>query len=164
MLLFDDVRLGENTQMSQLTGLNKLYERDFSLWVEDTVAKLKTRKFDELDLDHLIEEIDSLGKRDKRELKTRLDVLLNHLLKRCYIPMPENYRGWELTIREQRKQIQRLLEESPSLQNYLSEIFAEIWHVALAEAKQDYPKISFPNEWQFSRDIDAILSEEFWNS
>lgn len=148
--------------MSQLTGINKLYERDFSLWVEDTVAKLKTRKFDELDLDNLIEEIDSLGKRDKRELRNRLDVLLNHLLKRCYIPSPENYRGWELTIREQRKQVQRLLEESPSLRNYLFEIFAEIWNVALAEAKQDYPKVNFPDEWQFSRDIDAILSEEFW--
>ena len=116
--------------MSQLTGINKLYERDFSLWVEDTVAKLKARKFDELDLDNLIEEIDSLGKRDKRELRNRLDVLLNHLLKRCYIPSPENYRGWELTIREQRKQVQRLLEESPSLRNYLFEIFAEIWNVA----------------------------------
>jgi Domain of unknown function DUF29 len=150
--------------MSQLTGINKLYDRDFSLWIEDTVAKLKTRNFEQLDIENLIEEIDSLGKRDKRELKNRLDVLLNHLLKRCYIPTPENYRGWELTIREQRKQLLRLLEESPSLRGLLSEIFAQVWNVALAEAKEDYPEVNFPDEWQFSRDINAILSEEFWKA
>lgn len=117
--------------MSQFVVQSKLYERDFCLWVADTVAKLKARNFDGLDLDHLIQEIESLAGRDRRELESRLDVILNHLLKRCYIPTPENYRGWELTIREQRKQLQRLLKQSPSLRNYLSEIFEETWKVTL---------------------------------
>jgi hypothetical protein len=151
--------------MTQAVNQSKeLYECDFVAWCEDTVTKLRTRKFDALDLDNLIEEIDSLAKWDRRELEGRLDVLLNHLLKRCYIPTPENYRGWELTIREQRKELQRLLKQSPSLQNYLSEIFDEVWQVALAEVQEDYPDISFPDHWKFSCDTEAILSEEFWAS
>ena len=108
--------------------------------------------------------IESLAKRDRRELESRLDVLLNHLLKRCYIPTPENYRGWELTIREQRKELQRLLKQSPSLRSYLSEIFDEVWKVALAEVREDYPEINFPDHWKFRGDTEAILSEEFWSS
>lgn len=142
----------------------KLYDCDFVAWCEDTVTKLKARKFDELDLDNLIEEIESLAKRDRRELESRLDVLLNHLLKRCYIPKAENHRGWELTIREQRKEIQRLLKQSPTLRNYLSEIFDEVWKVAIAEVQEDYPEINFPDNWEFSCDREAILSEEFWSS
>jgi hypothetical protein len=148
--------------MSQPVVQSQLYERDFFLWVADTVAKLKARNFDQLDLENLIEEIESLAGRERRELESRLDVLLNDLLKRCYIPTPENYRGWELTIREQRKQLQRLLKQSPSQRNYLSEVFNETWQVALADVRQDYPKIKFPDEWQFSRDVEAILSEKFW--
>lgn len=148
--------------MSQIETRSKLYDRDFCLWVEDTVAKLKAQNFNELDLENLIEEIESLGKRDRRELESRLDVLLNHLLKRCYVPMPECYRGWELTIREQRKELQRLLKQSPSLQNYLSEVFEEVWKVVLAEVREDYPQVEFPDEWIFSRDIEEILSAEFW--
>lgn len=148
--------------MSQPVVQSQLYERDFFLWVADTVAKLKARNFAQLDLENLIEEIESLAGRERRELESRLDVLLNDLLKRCYIPTPENYRGWELTIREQRKQLQRLLKQSPSQRNYLSEVFNETWQVALADVRQDYPKIKFPDEWQFSRDVEAILSEKFW--
>jgi hypothetical protein len=151
-------------QTSQTPAQSKLYEDDFCLWVADTVAKLKARNFDELDLDNLIEEIESLARRDKRELKNRLDVLLNHLLKRCYIPTPENYRGWELTVREQRKQLKQLLEDSPSLKNYWLEAFDEIWQSALSDARQDYPQIDFPDEWQFSREVENLLSEEYWRS
>lgn len=151
--------------MTQTVNQSKeLYERDFIAWCEDTIIKLKARKFDTLDLDNLIEEIESLAKRDRRELESRLDVLLNHLLKRCYIPTPENYRGWELTIREQRKELQRLLRQSPSLRSYLSEIFDEVWKVSLAEVQEDYPEINLPDHWKFSCDTEAILTEEFWSS
>lgn len=151
--------------MTQTVNQSKeLYARDFVAWCENTVTKLKVRQFDAIDVDNLIEEIESLAKRDRRELESRLDVLLNHLLKRCYISTPENYRGWELTIRQQRKELQRLLKQSPSLQNYLSEIFDEVWNVALTEVREDYPEINFPDNWEFSGDIEAILSEEFWSA
>jgi hypothetical protein len=151
-------------QTSQTPAQSKLYEDDFCLWVADTVAKLKAKNFDALDLDNLIEEIESLAGRDRRELESRLDVLLNHILKRCYILTPENYRGWELIIREQRKALKRLLKQSPSLKNYLSNSFNEVWQLALSDARQDYPQIDFPDEWQFSREVENLLSEEYWRS
>ena len=88
-------------------------------WCEDTAAKLRSRELDNLDSDNLIEEIKSLGRSERRELKNRLMVLLAHILKRMYVNSPENFNRWELTIVEQRKQIKGLLQDSPSLKPYL---------------------------------------------
>lgn len=148
--------------MTQTPVQSQLYERDFYLWVTDTVAKLEAREFDKLDLENLIEEIDALGRRDRRELKSRLRVLLSHLLKRCYVPSPEDFRGWELTIREQRTELQDLLEQSPSLKQYLLDEFDPVWECALSQVREDYPSIQFPDSCPFPREIDPLLSQRFW--
>jgi Domain of unknown function DUF29 len=150
--------------MTQIVTHPNLYNRDFVAWCEDTIAKLKTGQLSEIDIDSLIEEIEGLAGRDRRELKNRLRVLISHLLKRIYVKSSDDYRGWELTIREQRRQIQDLLEQSPSLGNYLIQVFPKCWEEALAEVREDYPQAQFPDEWMFSRDIDVLLSEKFWRS
>ncbi|WP_088892087.1 DUF29 domain-containing protein [Leptolyngbya ohadii] len=142
---------------------SKLYDRDFVLWCEETIAQLKTRDWDKLDAENLIEEIEGLAGRDRREISSRLDVLLSHLLKRLYVDRPEDYRGWEVTIREQRRQIQLLLKQSPSLKNYLLSAFDESWRYALEDVKADYPKTDFPEEWQYSREVEDLLSVPFWS-
>lgn len=76
-----------------------LYEQDILLWVEDTVAKLKARDFENLDLENLIEEVESLGISQKKELISRLIVILEHLLKRLYVNSPYDFNGWQRTIR-----------------------------------------------------------------
>ncbi len=149
--------------MTQTIVPNKLYDRDFQQWCEDTVAKLKAQDFNRLDLQSLIEEIEGLAGRDKRELKSRLEVLLNHLLKRLYVPSSQDYRGWELTIAEQRRRLQDLLEQSPSLKRYFLEVLDDSWQFALSQAQKGYPEVKFPSEWLFSHDVEAILSEEFWS-
>ncbi len=68
--------------MSHVQSSNSLYEQDILLWSEDTVTKLTARDFDHLNIDHLIEEIEALGISQKKELISRLIVLLEHLLKR----------------------------------------------------------------------------------
>ena len=148
--------------MTQAKAQKTLYQQDLVAWCDDTVAKLKQKRFDDIDLDSLIEEIEGLAGRDRRELKNRLEVLLNHLLKRLYVESPNDYRGWELTIREQRRRLSNLLEQSPSLQSYLVEVFPHVWRVALADAKEDYPQSKFPDEWLYSTKIDVLLSEKFW--
>jgi len=75
---------------------SSLYDSDFALWLEKTVSQLKGRNTKDLDWDNLIEEIESLGKRDKRELRSRLTTLLEHALKRQYVPLPDCYRGWDV--------------------------------------------------------------------
>lgn len=139
-----------------------LYEQDLVAWLDDTVVKLKNGQFDDIDIDCLIEEIQGLSGRDKRELESRLEVLLTHLLKRIYVESTNDYRGWEVTIREQRKQIKRMLKQSPSLKNYLQENFSPVWESALLEVREDYPTTTFPEKWQFSDEIEVLLSESFW--
>jgi len=150
--------------MAEITQLKEhsKYHQDFVIWCEDTVAKLKNRDFEGLDFEALIEEIESLGLRDKRELESRLRVLLAHILKRSYIQSSYDYRGWQNTIAEQRSEIELLLKQSPSLKNYFVEVFEDSWRHALKRVKQGYPAVKLPNEWEFSQDLDAILTEDLW--
>ena len=147
--------------MVETVKQQELYQQDFVAWCNDTVTKLKTGDFSEIDTDSLIEEIEGLAGRDRRELKSRLEVLLDHLLKRLYVTAPDDYRGWELTIREQRRQLQSLLEQSPSLRKDWITAFPKSWANALADAQEDYPQTD-PNEWTSSNEIDALLNEKFW--
>ena len=150
--------------MAQIVKQPKLYDRDFIAWCEDTVAKLKAGDVHGLDFESLIEEIEGLANRDKRELQSWLRILLAHLLKRLYVNSPYNYNGWENTIEEQRSELEILLKHSPSLKNYLAEVFDDSWRYALKRVRKDYPQLQLPNEWRFSRDVEAVLSEEFWLS
>ena len=68
--------------------VKSLYEEDILLWVEQTVKQLKARDFASLDWEHLIEEVEALGVSQKRELLSRLIVLMEHLLKRLYVDLP----------------------------------------------------------------------------
>lgn len=149
--------------MTQTTQQKALYKQDLKLWFEDTVAKLRARKLNELDIDNLIEEIEGLAGRDRREVQSQLKVLLIHLLKRIYIDSAYGNRGWENTIREQRDELQVLLKQSPSLRQHFVAVFDDAWQYALKSIREDYRKVQFPDQWQFSHDIDAILSEKFWD-
>jgi len=148
--------------MVETTHPRSLYEQDLMAWYEDTIAKLKTGNFSDIDVNRLIEEIEGLAGRDRRELKSCLRVLLAHLLKRIYVNSPNDYRGWEITVREQRQQLLDLLEQSPSLRNYFTNILPRCWNDARTEVKEDYSQTEFPHEWTFSHEIDALLNEKFW--
>lgn len=78
-----------------------LYDTDFNLWIEETVKQLKAGNFHEIDFGNLIEELESMGKNNQRELKSRLAVLLMHLLKWQY-QASKRSNSWLNTIREQR--------------------------------------------------------------
>ena len=139
-----------------------LYDRDILLWVEDTVAKLKSHDFENLDIDNLIEEVESLGISQKKELLNRLVVLIEHFLKRLYVNLPDDYNGWERTIREQRKRLQVLLIKVPSLVRLWDEDFKDAWKIALLTVREEYPQVSFPDRWQFSSELEPMLNDRFW--
>ena len=71
--------------MTQTISPCNLYDRDYLQWIDDTVNKLRIGDFANLDMDNLIEEIEDLGRSQKRELNSRLKMLLEHLLKRIYV-------------------------------------------------------------------------------
>ena len=94
----------------------ELYEQDFYAWTQATAALIRTGKWQDIDREALAEEVESLGKSDKRELEHRLETLVMHLLKWRYQPdYREQSHSWYDTIREQRSQLARLLRDSPGL-------------------------------------------------
>jgi hypothetical protein len=114
-------------------NLSQLYDEDFYLWIEATVNLLKTRQVEQLDYDNLIDEIESMGKSDKRSIASNLEVVLMHLLKWQYQPEKRS-NSWKFSIREHRKRIIIILKDSPSLKRYLSEIITECYRDARKEA------------------------------
>lgn len=148
--------------MTLIVSPKSLYECDFLLWTEETAHQLKVKDFERLDLANLIEEIESLGRSEKKELKSRLLVLLEHLLKRLYVKLPREYNGWERTIREQRLQIELLLEDLPSLKNQWDESCNQAWRLALKKVRGDYPNVNFPNTYPFLTDSDTLLNQILW--
>ncbi|MGK7945878.1 MAG: DUF29 domain-containing protein [Microcystaceae cyanobacterium] len=93
--------------MKTIANSQKLYDQDFALWIEETVKQLRSGDFSEIDVDNLIEEVESLGRRDKRALKSRLITLFEQALKRCYVPLPDCYRGWEVTLKRTQSKLNR---------------------------------------------------------
>ena len=148
--------------MTQTQVAVSLYEQDYLLWIEDTVNKLQSRDIEGLDFENLIEEIESLGRSDKRELENRLEELLEHILKRKYVNMPDCYRGWVESIIKQRNGLRKLLKNSPSLKPYFSQVFDEAYAEALKIVRNGYPQCEFPDTWLFSRDLEAMLNVDFW--
>ncbi|PZV26065.1 MAG: DUF29 domain-containing protein [Snowella sp.] len=142
--------------------MRSLYEQDILLWVEETVSKLKAKDFESLDLDNLIEEVESLGISQKKELINRLIVLLEHLLKRLYVDLPYDYNGWERTIRTQRNNLQVLIKQVPSLKSRWESSFIDAWEIALKTVREEYSQISFPDHWPFSQELEAMLNNRFW--
>ncbi|WP_192483187.1 MULTISPECIES: DUF29 domain-containing protein [Cysteiniphilum] len=100
-----------------------LYNTDFYVWAIETAKAIKTGRFDTVDLEHLADEVESMAKRDYRELVSRLIVLIAHLLKWQYQPT-QRCSSWLGTIREQRTQIELLLADSPSLKPKLSDLLS----------------------------------------
>ena len=139
-----------------------LYNRDLDLWLETAIAQLKAGDFHNLDVENLIEELEGLSGSNKREVETRLKRLIEHILKRCYVDIPEYYRGWLLTIFEQRDELKTLLRQSPSLKRHFLKMFDDCFETSLKRIKIEYPDYQFPDKWQFGCNIDTMLNVDFW--
>jgi hypothetical protein len=136
------------------------YNTDFYAWTQEQAQRLKTGQWENLDIENLAEEIESLGKREKQELRNRFRILLGHLLKWHYQPQQRSH-SWQSTIREQRRRIIQHLEENPSLQPYLPEAFQLGFEdgVDLAIQETNLPEGTFPTTCPYT--LDQALDAEF---
>ena len=103
------------------------FDVDVYAWTRAQAALLRARQFDSLDLDNVIEEIESLGSEQGYAIESHLIVLVEHLLKLAVSADIEPRRGWRATVRNQRRQIERRLRKNPSLRRELPEYFSEQW-------------------------------------
>ncbi|MDB9340890.1 MULTISPECIES: DUF29 domain-containing protein [Cyanophyceae] len=113
-----------------------LYDQDYYLWLRTTINQLRTGQFSAVDLDNLLEELEDMGRREKRTIKSLLITLLEHLLKlKCWDTERERNQGhWKGEIRTFRRQIKDELQDSPSLKPYILEIFDQCYQEARKEA------------------------------
>jgi hypothetical protein len=128
-----------------------LYETDYLKWIETTVEKLRLQEYSSVDWENLIEEIEDMGRSERKSLKSNLIVVLTHLLKWQY--QPEFRSGsWKGSIVEHRRRIRDSLKESPSLKPYLQEVFAECYSDAVewASAETELPVETFPGECPYT--------------
>ena len=111
----------------------ELYDLDFAEWARENAELLRSGRVAEADLEHIAEEIEDMGKRERRSLYTRCVRLIEHLL--TWEHQPERRgRSWSQTIYLQRKGIRRLLKENPSLTPHMPEIVAEAYEEAAGSA------------------------------
>ncbi len=127
-----------------MTALAKLYETDYAHWANTNIQLLKAKRFEELDIEHLIEELGDMSRSERNELENRLIILLAHLLKWQfqYHQLSQNLTGfegksWRNTIIEQRFRIARRLRKVPSLKSCLEETIAEAYVDAVELARQE---------------------------
>lgn len=122
-----------------------LYDKDFYKWTKAQAKLMKTGQLSALDIENLIEEIESLGKSDKRALRSHLANLLMHLLKKEY-QSHKTSNSWLKSIRNARLEIHFILKDSPSLKNTLPTLIKEAYEVAKLNASEEtkLPESTFP--------------------
>lgn len=151
-----------------MEDLNALYETDYAAWARKNAELLRNKRFSDLDIDHLLEELSDMGRSEKNELESRLLILIAHLLKYQfqYHQLSERWRefqgaNWRTTIIEQRKRLQRRLKKSPGLESYLPTAITDIYPdaVELAVEETGLSTVSFPESCPYS--IAQLLDSDF---
>lgn len=137
------------------------YEKDFYAWTIHNAKLLREGKLSEVDIEHVAEEIESMGKGERRELVNRLAVLIAHLLKWKYQAIRRS-RSWKLTIKEQRVQLTHLFEESPSLKHEIEPRLKDAYEqaVIIAERETALEEKTFPKTCPF--DLKQCLNQNFF--
>ncbi|MCC3437092.1 MAG: DUF29 domain-containing protein [Microcoleus sp. PH2017_40_RAT_O_B] len=115
---------------------HKLYDTDYLRWIETTVEKLRARDYSNIDWENLIEEIEDMGRSERRSLESNLVVIILHLLKWQF--QPDRRSGsWKASIAEHRRRIRKAVKDSPSLRPYLEEVLAECYADAVEQASAE---------------------------
>jgi len=152
-----------------MSNTSKLYETDYGAWAKRQIELLGSRRFADLDIAHLIEELEDMGRSERNELESRLTILLAHLLKWQfqYAELAERWKefkgdSWRSTIIEQRDRIAKRLQKSPGLRPEMDSFAAEAYAdaVSLARKESGLPSEHFPQECPYT--LDQILDDNFF--
>ncbi|PSB08746.1 DUF29 domain-containing protein [Pleurocapsa sp. CCALA 161] len=141
------------TQLSSATDSANLYDRDYYLWLSHTAQLISEGKLAEVDTANLIEEIEDMGRSEKRAIESYLVVVLLHLLKYKYQPEKRS-NSWKSSIREHRRRLRKAFSASPSLKGYCEEVFSECYQDGREQAadETELPLNTFSPESPFTLD------------
>ena len=137
------------------------YDQDFYGWTQEQAALLKAGRLNDLDIANLIEEVEAMGRSEKRELESRLTVLLVHLLKWKY-QSNRRCRSWQLTIKTQRIDFLKVLRDNPGLNPALDQCMIDAYQLATIKASQEtgLDEAIFPSAcpWELS----DVIKQDFY--
>jgi hypothetical protein len=159
-----ECRGSEGGIMNIMSGFkSSLYEEDFSRWAEENAALLRSGNVGDADLDHIAEELEDMGKSQRRELDSRVRIVLMHLLKLEFstVRSPRSVRSWEATLRTQRVEMAALLKDNPSLNPKVDDAIAETYGDArdLAAGETGLSVTAFPAACPYN--ADQVKSRDF---
>lgn len=161
--------MSASSEPCSMSDLEALYQTDFAAWAKRHVELLRARRFGELDIEHLLDELSDMGKSERRELESRLLILVAHLLKweHQYQALSERWRefkgeSWRDTIVEQRKQLAVLLRHSPGLKSVLADAILAAYPDALDLAAKEtrLPSETFAERCPYS--AEELLRDDFY--
>lgn len=152
--------------------LEPLYEQDFQIWIDSTIQHLRNGQFESLDLEHLIEELNSLGKSEQNALKSNLMILLAHLLKvKVQFDAPDTMKmSWYNSIIEHRQRVLSSLEDTPSLKSFLvqaiEKAYPQACKLAIKESKFAALGVRIPDDSEYPNvcpfSLEQILDDNFY--
>jgi hypothetical protein len=148
--------------MAKTLDKPSLYDTDYVVWLEEQVVHLRAGRFAALDVDNVAEELESLMKAERRELRSRLEVLILHLLKWDH-QLEQRSNRWRATVTEQRRRIRDLLRDSPSLKREVEPMCRDVYAGAVEGAAIEtmlsetlFPSaLPYPIEQIFERELPA---------
>jgi hypothetical protein len=140
--------------------MSNLYEDDFYAWTKQNAELIRQGRLSEVDFENIVEELEGMGRSEKRGFVSHLRILIAHLLKWQYQP-EEQKRGWLLTIREQRLMVKAILKDNPSFKPLLGDVLDEAYGLAviLAMKETGLPENVFPASCPYG--FDEIMDNDF---
>lgn len=136
------------------------YKTDFFAWTQEQSALIRAKRWSEIDVEHLAEEVEDMGKSGRRSLESHLEILLIHLLK-WQVQKDWCSNGWRRTIKDQRRRLEKLLSENPSLKAELFEFVEDVYPSAIVVAANEtgLDDEKFPTSCPYS--IGQILDADY---
>jgi uncharacterized protein DUF29 len=141
------------------------YDTDLYQWTIEQADALRRRAVNELDYDNLADEIESVGRSERREIRSRLEILLIHLLKWRYQPEKQSAGkqsdSWRASVSEARQRIEDVLADNPSLRSFPAEALASAYRLAIIDnAIRRLELLHLPDACPWA--IEDVLRDDFW--
>jgi hypothetical protein len=139
--------------------LKQLYHQDLNLWRQAVINAIQNQQLENMDWDNLIEEINDMTASERRALRSYTKRLIEHILKLKYWNSEKEYnqRGWEKEVVNFREEIKSILEESPSLNNYLEQNYLDWYEKSVKAMKREF---SIPTNNLV--DVETIMTDEYF--